>query len=168
MTSCICDVTLTVSKLTPPSLPSPPQQVQGLDVDLETCQQKVEVLCNFFAEDSKVVEASNIIGVLLNFSRLVATSLESYRRKQRRKEIDAAREANKRGGGRGNVGGGGSQFASVRGDSDRRPPPTQQNQHHTPTSRSTSAQSTPERRHSNTNANQFNQDLLKQALAERR
>ncbi|GMI07927.1 hypothetical protein TrLO_g11614 [Triparma laevis f. longispina] len=144
------------------------REVQGLDVDLETCQQKVEVLCNFFAEDSKVVEASNIIGVLLNFSRLVATSLESYRRKQRRKEIDAAREANKRGGGRGNAGGGGSQFASVRGDSDRRPPPTQQNQHHTPTSRSTSAQSTPERRHSNTNANQFNQDLLKQALAERR
>ncbi|GMI02336.1 hypothetical protein TrVE_jg14155 [Triparma verrucosa] len=127
-------------------------EVQALDADLETCQGKVTVLCNFFAEDPTVVEASNIIGVLLNFSRLVATSLEAYRRKQRRKEIDAAREANKRGGAvtGGGGGGGGSQFASVRVDHSLPPPST----------------STPERRRSS--ANQFNQDLLKQALATRR
>ena len=84
-------------------------EVQALDADLETCQGKVTGLCNFFAEDPTVVEASNIIGVLLNFSRLVATSLEAYRRKQRRKEIDAAREANKRGGAVTGGGGGGGE-----------------------------------------------------------
>ena len=136
-------------------------EVGLVESEMSDCESKVGGLCSFFAEDAKVCEASEIIGVLIQFNRLVATSLEAFRRRKRRAEIDAAREQNRKA-----ASGGPSsspphqgQFTSARGRTNQPSAPPPSRAPPLPQGQDAGRRSS---------ANQFNQDLLKQALAERR
>ena len=67
--------------------------VESVEAKLQKCSSKVSVLCNFFAEDDSVCEASSIFGVLMQFISMVEKSTERYERKKKSSRADAGKAA---------------------------------------------------------------------------